>query len=110
MDPAGSAQQGCKKLAQKLKKLLQREQVLVQLQKDLFRQPAIVARQPVWVTEQLPPAAPHLPVEPQRYNGNVGGCRAFLTQCNWALKFQPITSLTDRSRIAYIILLLSGKA
>ena len=93
MDPAGSAQQGCKRLAQTLKKLLQREQVL--LQEDLARRQQQRDQPPPW-----------FPL----YDGNPGGCRGFLLKFDLECSGRPITLSSDRSRIAYMIILLSGKA
>ena len=108
MDPAGSAQQGCKKLAQTLKKLLQREQVLLQLQKDLDRQQEDLARRQQQLNrrQQLDQPPPWFPL----YDGNPGGCRGFLLKFDLECSRRPITLSSDRSRIAYMIILLSGKA
>ena len=57
------------------------------------------------------PAArePRLPT-PQPYNGEPGTCRSFLSQCSLTLELQASTFPTERSRVAYIITLLTGKA
>ena len=56
-----------------------------------------------------PSAEPRLPA-PQRYNGNPGACRGFLTQCQLTFELQPTSFPTARSRIAYIITSLTDKA
>lgn len=55
------------------------------------------------------PREPRLP-PPQSYNGEPGTCRSFLSQCSLSLELQASTFPTERSKIAYIITLLSGKA
>lgn len=63
-----------------------------------------------------PRPSPNQPVSeprllaPERYDGNPVDCRAFLTQCSFTFELQASTFPTDRSRIAYIITLLTGKA
>ena len=61
-----------------------------------------------------PPASaaarePHIPT-PERYSGNLGTCGQFLLQCSLVFDLQPTTYNTDKSRIAFIISLLSGRA
>ncbi|KAK7916542.1 hypothetical protein WMY93_012303 [Mugilogobius chulae] len=63
-----------------------------------------------------PPAAPippqrepHIPT-PERYSGDLGACGRFLLQCSLVFDQQPHTYATDKSRIAFVISLLSGKA
>ena len=52
---------------------------------------------------------PHVPA-PERYNGDLGSCRAFLVQCSVVFEQQPTTYATDRSRIAYLLGSLKGDA
>lgn len=52
---------------------------------------------------------PHIPT-PKRYSGNLGSCGQFLLQCSLVFDLQPNTYSTDKSRIAFIISLLTGKA
>lgn len=47
---------------------------------------------------------------PERYDGNMGKCKHFLTQCSIAFLLQPRFYPNDRAKIAYIISLLTGKA
>ncbi|KAM4595746.1 uncharacterized protein V3H82_003139 [Fundulus diaphanus] len=47
---------------------------------------------------------------PQPFGGDPEQCRAFLTQCEIHFELQPSSYPTDRSRIAYVISLLTGKA
>ena len=55
------------------------------------------------------PREPAIPA-PQRYGGDLGSCRSFLTQCSLVFEMQPQTYPTERSRIAYLIGSLSGEA
>lgn len=75
-------------------------------------------RQNVEPQLQIPPSAPsttsshpevHLP-HPERYDGSPGGCRGFLTQCSLSFELQPSKFPTSRSKVAYVITLLSGRA
>ena len=52
---------------------------------------------------------PHVPA-PERYNGDLGSCRAFLVQCSVVFEQQPATYATERSRIAYLLGSLKGDA
>lgn len=56
-----------------------------------------------------PLAEPRLP-PPQRFSGDPSACKGFLTQCSLSFELQPSSFPTDRSKIAYIITLLSEKA
>lgn len=73
------------------------------------------------VPQPPPPAPPqrdqpHLPVReprlppPESYAGEPGTCRSFLSQCSLVFELQPSTFPTDRSRIAYVITLLTDRA
>ena len=54
---------------------------------------------------------PHLSLSrPERFSRESGDCRAFLAQCELHFEFQVASFPTDRSKIAYIILHLSGRA
>lgn len=52
---------------------------------------------------------PRLP-PPERYSGEPGSCRAFLTQCDLIFQLQPATFPTGPAKVAYVITQLSGKA
>ena len=52
---------------------------------------------------------PRLPA-PERYEGNPRSCRSFLSTCSLVFKVQPSSFPTERSRVAYVITLLSGRA
>ncbi|XP_050924947.1 uncharacterized protein LOC108874699 [Lates calcarifer] len=61
------------------------------------------------------PTLPSLPREPfiptpVRYSGEVGSCSQFLHQCSLVFDQQPLSYSTDRSKIAFVSSLLSGKA
>ena len=47
---------------------------------------------------------------PERCSGASGSCRPFLVQCSLAFELQPSAFPTERSRVAYIISLLTGRA
>lgn len=63
----------------------------------VISQPTPVSREPC-----LPP--------PERYAGDNGTCRAFLSQCSLIFELQPSSFPSDRSRIEDIITLMSGRA
>lgn len=52
---------------------------------------------------------PHIPT-PERYSGDLGTCGQFLLQCSLVFDLQPSTYCTDKSRIAFLISLLTGRA
>jgi len=68
-----------------------------------------------------PPPAPNIPVihpgqprepfipTPVRYSGDSGTCSQFLHQCSLVFDQQPLTYSSDRTRIAFVMSLLSGK-
>uniref|UniRef100_A0A4W5LKJ1 Retrotransposon gag domain-containing protein n=1 Tax=Hucho hucho TaxID=62062 RepID=A0A4W5LKJ1_9TELE len=56
-----------------------------------------------------PVAEPRLP-PPKPFSGDPSSCQGFLTQCSLTFELQPSSFPTDRSKIAYIITLLSDKA
>ena len=55
------------------------------------------------------PPRPHLPA-PERYEGDPGSCRSFLSTCSLVFKLQSSSIPTERSRVAYVITILSGRA
>ncbi len=58
----------------------------------------------------VPPLVePRLPL-PQRFSGNTEACEGFLTQCSLTFQLQPSTFPSDQARIAYVLILLAGKA
>lgn len=54
-------------------------------------------------------AEPRLP-PPKPFSGDPSSCQGFLTQCSLTFELQPSSFPTDRSKIAYIITLLTDKA
>lgn len=56
-----------------------------------------------------PVVEPRLP-PPKPFTGDPSSCQGFLTQCSLTFELQPSSFPTDRSKIAYIITLLSDKA
>ena len=55
------------------------------------------------------PCEPFIPT-PARYSGVLGTCSQFLHQCLLVFYQQPLTYSTDKSKIAFIMSLLSDKA
>lgn len=63
--------------------------------------------------EPAPPMEPRFePRAPsiERYDGSPGTCRSFLTLCSLTFDLQPSSFPNDRSRVAYIITNLTGRA
>lgn len=56
-----------------------------------------------------PAREPRLP-PPEKYSGEPGTCRSFLSQCTLIFELQPGTFPTDRAKVAYVITQLSGRA
>uniref|UniRef100_A0A8C5E9V3 DUF4939 domain-containing protein n=1 Tax=Gouania willdenowi TaxID=441366 RepID=A0A8C5E9V3_GOUWI len=52
---------------------------------------------------------PYIPT-PQPYSGELGSCGSFLLKCDLVFEQQHQKYASDRSRIAYVIGLLSGEA
>jgi len=70
---------------------------------------------PIIVQQPPPPLQPahydeSLIPTPERYNGDLGTCGPFLTQCSLFFEHQPRSFASDRSRIAYLVNLLKGPA
>lgn len=59
---------------------------------------------------QTPPVSDARLPPPERYSGAPGSCRPFLVQCSLAFELQSSAFPTERSRVAYIVSLLTGKA
>ena len=55
------------------------------------------------------PCEPFIPI-PARYSGVLGICSQFLHHCSLVFDQQPLTYSTDKSKIAFIMSLLSDKA
>ena len=56
-----------------------------------------------------PATEPRLPA-PERYEGDPRSCRSFLSTCSLVFELQPSSFPTERSKVAYVITLLSGRA
>ncbi|KAK3512324.1 hypothetical protein QTP70_004617 [Hemibagrus guttatus] len=56
-----------------------------------------------------PPREPHLS-HPEHFTREPGLCRPFLMQCAVVFELQPSSFLSECSKVAYVISLLSGKA
>lgn len=52
---------------------------------------------------------PKLP-PPEKYSGDPGTCRSFLSQCSLIFELQPSTFPSDRAKVAYVITQLLGRA
>ena len=52
---------------------------------------------------------PRLP-PPEKYSGEPGTCRSFLTQCSLIFQLQPATFPSDQAKVAYVLTQLSGRA
>ena len=90
---------------------LQNQQLLSQLGL------AATSNNPVTPEAVLQPAA--TPIDPrheprtpsiERYDGSPGTCRSFLTLCSLTFELQPSSFTSERSRVAYIITNLAGRA
>ena len=57
----------------------------------------------------LPAHEPKLP-PPEKYSGEPGTCRSFLSQCSLIFELQPTTFSSDKAKVAYVITQLSGRA
>jgi len=75
--------------------------------------PPTQANLPTAASSSAPPAfqprEPHIP-SPERYAGDLGTCRAFLTQCSLVLDLRPYSYSTDAAKIAFVMGLLKGSA
>ncbi|XP_013856474.1 uncharacterized protein LOC106512393 [Austrofundulus limnaeus] len=67
------------------------------------------AEPPKTLSVQPPCMEPRL-CPPERFEGNIDQGRAFLTQCEIQFELQPSSFPSERSKVAYIISLLTGKA
>lgn len=80
----------------------------------LFNQPSQLsipaALQPVPVpTPPTPVRDVHIP-DPRPFSGELGKCRGFLLQCTLIFDQKPLTYSSDRSKVSYIIGLLTSRA
>ena len=77
-----------------------------QLQKLTLSMQAEAPRPPF----HSPPASDARLPPPERYSGAPGSCRPFLVQCSLAFELQPSAFPTERSRVAFVVSLLTGRA
>lgn len=70
--------------------------------------PALQATVPTGIHPSQP-REPFIPI-PGRYSGEIGLCKQFIHQCMLVFDQQPLTYSSDRSKVAFIMSLLSGKA
>ncbi|KAJ8339618.1 hypothetical protein SKAU_G00364040 [Synaphobranchus kaupii] len=68
--------------------------------------PAIPPSNPMGAWQFREPQQP----PPERFGGEPERCKAFLLQCDFVFRQQPLTYPTDERRIGYVMGLLKGKA
>ncbi len=80
-------------------------------QLQLLRSPAAPPPPPILPVpgNNNPQHEPRLPT-PEVYAGDTNLCRAFLTKCSLFFFLQPQTFATEASKVALVLMLLSGKA
>ena len=93
---------------------------LAQQVTGLVRQPPADSLPPSAVVSNPPavdpaqPSSPHtrepFVPPPEHYSGDVGACSTFLLQSSHVFDLQPNSYATDKSRIAYVMNLLRGRA
>ena len=65
---------------------------------------------PASLPTTAPPAVPPRLSRPERFSGDSGDCRAFLVQCGLHFELNAASFLTERSKVAYLVSYLSGRA
>ncbi len=93
------------KLSQAITEILQHLQSLSNTQWEAESQPHAPPVPPIPAVQSSDIHLPH----PERYDGSPGRCKSFLTQCSLNFELQPNKFPTARSKMAYVITLLSGK-
>lgn len=68
-----------------------------------------VSPPPPAVQEAASLQEPKVPT-PDKYDGDLGGCRSFLMQCDLVFDLQPYSYASDKAKIAFVIELLRGRA
>lgn len=102
-------------MAEAMQSMSARHESSMESLRDHLRNLAVVTRTPdvTPAAAQAPTSAPmsdaRLP-PPERCSGAPGSCRPFLVQCSLAFELQPSAFPTERSRVAYIVSLLTGRA
>uniref|UniRef100_A0A673VT78 DUF4939 domain-containing protein n=1 Tax=Salmo trutta TaxID=8032 RepID=A0A673VT78_SALTR len=91
-----------------LKTLLEHIKEFSQSLSDLQGRPFAQSSQPV-PSPSPPPREPFVPT-PERYDGNLGACRAFLVQCSLVFEQQPYSYARERAKISFLIGCLCGAA
>lgn len=89
------------------------QQLTQQLSEVIQAKPAQSEPSPAPLVPSAPVATPGpepLVAPPARYGGEPADCRAFLVQCELQFELQPSCFPTERSRVAYVISLLTGRA
>ncbi|KAL7845134.1 hypothetical protein AOLI_G00233260 [Acnodon oligacanthus] len=101
---------------QLLHDMIQQLTLLVRVQSE-GAQPASVSAAATLVLASSPPSTDPNPVwvdavvaNPERYAGDPETCRGFLLQCSLVFEMQPSWFPTERSKVAYMISLLTGRA
>uniref|UniRef100_A0AAQ4P822 CCHC-type domain-containing protein n=1 Tax=Gasterosteus aculeatus aculeatus TaxID=481459 RepID=A0AAQ4P822_GASAC len=102
-------------MAEAMQSMSARHESRMESLRDHLRNLAAVTRNPdvTPAVTRVPPSDPmsdaRLP-PPERCSGAPGSCRPFLVQCSLAFELQPSAFPTERSRVAYIVSLLTGRA
>ena len=72
--------------------------------------PASASAIPAVAASPVPHTSMAVLHRPELFSGDSGDCRAFLTMCSLHFELNSAAFHTERSRVAYIISLLSGRA
>lgn len=95
-------------------------QAITELKGMLISSPNAAPAQPAPLLDAaaacpLPPSPPpqqreySLPVL-EKFDGELGECRGFLTQCSLVLRQQALAYAADFAKIAYLVQLVTGRA
>uniref|UniRef100_A0AAQ4PPB8 ribonuclease H n=1 Tax=Gasterosteus aculeatus aculeatus TaxID=481459 RepID=A0AAQ4PPB8_GASAC len=76
---------------------------------DTFATPITVPA-PASLPAASPPVVPPRLARPERFSGDSGDCRPFLVQCGLHFELNAPSFQTERSKVAYVISHLSGRA
>ena len=121
MDPADPIQEALRlqgaRLGQQAGEINNLHQGMEAIRADMRHFMEVITSQGTTAPVSPPPAAaaardytePRLP-PPERYEGDPRSCRSFLSTCSLVFELQPSSFPTERSKVAYVITLLSGRA
>lgn len=90
------------------------ERALVSHENQLTQLDSRLSQQQPETPDQAPDPSPKGFIEPripppERYGGELGGSRPFLTQCELVFELQPSAFPSDRAKVAYALSLLTGR-